>query len=407
MKTQPTAHARLKAALRTLVLDHPYFGHLALGLALRRETLGRTATVATDGEGFYYDEAFVNEHRPEDLVTVFAHEVLHLGLFHHTRRGDRDVERWNDAGDYAINLLLQDAGFQVPSDWLIDPQYRGMTTEQIFDALKSRQGEPGERPNSTPGEEGTQPTDGEDAPNDSGNGHDAPPTANRTRARSNPGDVWDAAEPAQQEAEWQVRLKQAAGLAAMMGRVPSHVVTAVEEAAQPRVDWRSILRRFVQQFASSDYSWRRPNRRCVASGVYIPELHGDSMPALVVVADTSGSTRDVLDVFVAELRSIQEECRPEETILIMADAAVHRVDRFARDEPITCQFVGMGGTDFRPAFEYIEAEQISPACLIYLTDGHGTYPETPSEFPTLWAITTPDLQAPWGETVTIDPTMTS
>jgi len=239
-------------------------------------------------------------------------------------------------------------------------------------------------------------------------GHEeAQHTREQSRARSNPGDVWDAAEPAQQEAEWQVRLKQAAGLAAMMGRVPSHVVTAVEEAAQPRVDWRSILRRFVQQFASSDYSWRRPNRRCVASGVYIPELHADSMPALVVVADTSGSTRDVLDVFVAELRSIQEECRPEETILIMADAAVHRVDRFARDEPITCQFVGMGGTDFRPAFEYIEAEQISPACLIYLTDGHGTYPETPSEFPTLWAITTPDLQAPWGETVTIDPTMTS
>lgn len=405
MKTQPTAHARLKAALRTLVLDHPFFGHLALSLALRRETLGRTTTVATDGESLYYDESFVSEYDPEDLVTVFAHEVLHLALFHHTRRGDRDVERWNNAGDYAINLLLQDAGFRVPSDWLIDAQYRGMTTEQIFDALKPRQDEQGDEPHFSPDGEANVGTGSEDSSNDSGNGQELSEPAHPQGGQSSPGNVWDATEPAQQEAEWHVLVKQAAGLAAMMGRLPANVVTAIEEVAQPRIDWRSVLRRFVQQIAASDYSWRRPNRRCVANRVFVPELRAESMPAIVVVADTSGSTRGVLDVFMAELRSIQDECQPEETILVMADAAVHRVERFGRDEPIQCEFVGMGGTDFRPAFQYLEAEQINPACLIYLTDGDGEYPEVPSEFPTLWAITTPGTVAPWGETVTIDPDM--
>lgn len=402
MKTQPTAHARLKTALRALVLDHPYFGHLALSLPLKRETRGRTSTLATDGQCFYYDEAFVLEYPPEGLVTVLAHEVLHPALFHHTRRGDRERERWNDAGDFAINLLLQDAGFQIPSDWLIDPRYRGMTTEQIFDALKLEQSDSG-NPGGDLGGEGAGPDSAESPPNESSS--DPPPAGevNPAPSHSLPGEVWDSPEPAQQEAEWQVLLRQAASVAAMMGKLPVGIAAAVEEAAQPRVDWRSILRRFVQQFASADYSWRRPNRRCVASGVYIPALQAESMPAIVVVADTSGSTRNVLDTFMAELRSIQEECQPEETIVIMADAKVHRVDRFARDEPVECHFVGMGGTDFRPAFEYLAAEQIDPACLIYLTDGEGAYPETPSEFPTLWAITSPGTLAPWGETVTIDP----
>jgi len=68
----------------------------------------------------------------------------------------------------------------------------------------------------------------------------------------------------------------------------------------------------------------------------------------------------------AELQSIVEECQPEATLVIMADAAVppvQRLDRFERGEPI----------------EF-------------------------NDYPTMWAITAPDLQAPWGETVNIDST---
>ena len=112
----------------------------------------------------------------------------------------------------------------------------------------------------------------------------------------------------------------------------------------------------------------------------------------------------VLPTFKAELQSIVEECQPESTIVIMADAKVQRVDRFERGEAIEFNVEGFGGTDFRPAFEHVDREQLDPACLIYLTDGDGVYPEEPSAYPTLWAITTPDRQAPWGETVTIEVT---
>jgi predicted metal-dependent peptidase len=405
MNAKITAHARLKAARRALVLDHPFFGHLALGMGLQKETRGRTRTIATDGRGIYYDEAFVHGCSDVDLVSLFAHEVMHPALLHHTRRGQRDAKLWNDAGDYAINLLLQDAGFPIPEGWLLDKQYRGMTAEQIYDALKRESQDDGEEPP----EAGTGASAGDDPSGDDAQASqtaagEGDPRDDADGLAETPAAVWDAPEPAQQEAEWQVMLKQATQLASMMGRMPGGIACAVDQATQPRLDWRSLLRRFVQQFAASDYSWRRPNRRYTASGLYLPELRAEAMACIVVVADTSASTLRVLPVFMAELQSIVDECQPEETILIMADAAVQRVDRFTRGEPIEITVVGLGGTDFRPAFDHVEAEQLTPACLIYLTDGEGVFPDEPSDYPTLWAITSPGITAPWGETVTIHET---
>ena len=56
----------------------------------------------------------------------------------------------------------------------------------------------------------------------------------------------------------------------------------------------------------------------------------DSLPSIVVVLDSSASTHAVLPAFKAELQSIVEECQPESTIVIMADAKMQRVDEFQR-----------------------------------------------------------------------------
>jgi len=147
-----------------------------------------------------------------------------------------------------------------------------------------------------------------------------------------------------------------------------------------------------------------PNRRYIAGRLYLPELRSEAMPTIAIVVDSSASTQAVLPTFKAELQSIVDECQPESVIIIMADAKVQRIDRFERGEAIEFNVEGFGGTDFRPAFEHVDGQELCPACLIYLTDGDGVYPDEPSTYPTLWAITTPDRQAPWGETVTIDVT---
>lgn len=362
---------RLSAARTALVLDHPFFGALALRLTLT-ETDSVTNTMATDGRAIFYAPAFVDTLNDQELVALLAHEVMHPAMQHHARRLHRDAKRWNDAADYAINPVLTEAGFAIPADGLNDPQYAGLSAEQIYDRL----------PQPEPDDKG-------------GSGSDV---------RDTPGAVLDAPgdDVAADAADWQVAVSQAMSVARMMGRLPASMARAVGEMTRPRVDWRALLRRFVQQCASADYSWKMPNRRYLASGLYLPELRSDAMPALVVAVDTSGSIGEtVLSAFHAEITSIVDECAPESVHVVYCDAEVQRVDTFARGEPVEMHASGGGGTDFCPVFAHVDAEQLQPACIVYLTDGCGTYPEVPSDVPTLWVMTT-DCVAPWGETVRID-----
>ena len=404
MNTVNSVKQRLVAARATLVLDHPFFGALALRMDIQEETRRRTRTMATDGRSVFYQKGYVDGCSDQELVGLLAHEVMHPAMQHHTRRGDRDPGLWNEAADYAINPILTEAGFVLPGAPLLNREYCGMSAEQIYEALKKPQeGESSEAPD----EPETDHTGDEDSLAEGGGDGNGPRDdgeEKNSHALEQPGGVLDAPDPAQQEAEWQVALKQATHAAHMMGQLPGGIALAVDKVLRPRVDWKSILRRFVQQSATADYSWRMPNRRYIASGLYLPDLRSESLPSIVVVVDSSASTHAVLPAFKAELQSIVEECRPESTIVIMADAKVQRVDEFQRGEAIEFNVEGFGGTDFRPAFEHVDYEQLTLACLIYLTDADGVYPDEPSTYPTLWAVTTPNRQAPWGETVYIDVT---
>jgi|ERR1700694_4557922 len=79
---------------------------------------------------------------------------------------------------------------------------------------------------------------------------------------------------------------------------------------------------------------------------------------------------------------------------------VQSVQEFGPSDPITLEPKGGGGTDFRPVFDWVEANDIRPACLIYLTDlCCSSYPALP-DYPVLW-VTDSRRAAPFGETLQI------
>lgn len=96
--------------------------------------------------------------------------------------------------------------------------------------------------------------------------------------------------------------------------------------------------------------------------------------------------------------AIFEDCNPEELHVMYCDAAVAGHDVFRFGETPKLKPRGGGGTDFRPPFRKIERDNINPQCLIYITDGYGSFPEKQSAYPTLWVCTT-DVVAPHGETL--------
>ncbi len=236
MNTKNSIKRRLVAARAVLVLDHPFFGALSLRMNIEEEIKGRTRTMATDGRSIFYHKDYVQGCTDQELVGLFAHEVMHPAMQHHTRRGNRDPKLWNEAGDYAINPILAESGFVLPGAPLENPKYRGMTAEQIYEVLKEARGS-GEGGEDVPQDEEAQSTsEGDGTAQGSGDVTQDDGEEKNSGATERPGAVFDAPDPAQQEAEWQVALKQATQAAQMMGQLPGGIALAVDEIMKPRID---------------------------------------------------------------------------------------------------------------------------------------------------------------------------
>lgn len=365
------AMKRVQIARTSLLLDQPFFGVLALQLHVREDPSCDTAW--TDGRTLAYSPAFVEKLSNDELMALIAHEVMHCACGHPWRRDARDAKKWNIACDYAINGVLDAAGFKLPSGGLIDPNLTGKWSEWIYDRL----------PDSDNDGNGS----GDDSgPNPLGEVRDAPA---------------DCDSDGNTETDWQQLTTQAAKAAEARGKLPAGMKRAIDQISEARVDWRSLLRRYVQEIVRADYSWTRPNVRYIAHGLFLPSLRSIACGRIVVAVDTSGSIDAVLlSQFAGEINAIAQDVQPSSVDVIYCDADVNRVDTFERGDLVTLTPCGGGGTDFRPVFERVDSDE-PPAVLIYLTDLYGSFPDVAPEYPVIWAATT-NGTAPFGDTVPIN-----
>lgn len=352
----------------SLVMTTVFFGSLILRLKLVQTKGEITTTMAVDGRHMFWYPPFVETLTDVELRGVLVHEVLHCALEHMVRRREREHRRWNVACDHAINLLVTKAGYTLPKDALLDQQYEGLTAEEIYPLLPEGAG---------------------GAPSGPGSGQGW-------------GEVLDApaGEAKQVEVDWKVATLEAAHSEKLSrGTLPAYLERLVEEVARAKVDWRSCLWRFIQRNAKNDYSWRKPSRRHAGGRFVLPSLHSEEMPPLVICIDTSGSIGgEELSQFLAECSAVHGSVRPQRTYVVSIDADVSNVEEFGPNDLLDIHPSGGGGTDFRPAFEWVEQQGIEPACLIYLTDTYGTFPEQEPPYPVLWAVTA-RKECPFGETV--------
>ena len=355
------AHAQLTKARAGLILDQPFFGALALRLKLVEDSI--TKTLSVNGKVIKYNPDFIKTMSLPLTKSALAHEVMHCVFDHMGRLSEREPKRWNHAGDYVINQTLQDAGFELGEGWLHSPAFKGMSTDDIYNQLPP------------------------DPPGDS-------------QDELEPGDS-DPAQRAAEQREWQIATAQAASAAKALGKLPGTLERFVDEMLKPKVDWREVLRRFIDQASKNDFSWRRLNRRALSQDVMLPGLFSESCGKIQSWIDTSGSIdQHTLNTFGSEISAVIDEVRPEETEVGYCDTEINHVDTFKDNEQPQFNMHGGGGTDFRPPFQRNIDEQITPVCMIYLTDGYGAFPEQEPDYPVLWVMTT-DVVAPFGETVRI------
>ena len=70
------------------------------------------------------------------IETAMARIVMACALKHHTRRDERDPERWQLASQLVTHALLRDSGFTLPPD---AEAWEGVSVEQAYDRLPEPQ----------------------------------------------------------------------------------------------------------------------------------------------------------------------------------------------------------------------------------------------------------------------------
>ncbi len=440
---------RVSDCVTELLRKQPFFGSLVLRLPLRPDPTRET--LATDGHEIRYSPRWVAETEAHLIETAMARVVMACALKHHTRRGERDPERWQKASQLVTHALIRDAGFTLPPD---AEAWDDLSVEQAYERLPTPEdgdsGDDGGASSGAGAADQSSPDDGdddtgdtsdsaddgdrqdEDAPgaqdgngqdqNSNGQGEDGASDAPPSHDPSGTGEVMDASaragddgdagktpvDVAAEEQAWDEAMQQALNIARAEGKVPGQVEETVKGAHAGTLDWRTLLRRYMTDAAKSDYSWSLPNRRFIDTGLYLPSIRSEGIETIAVIVDTSGSLpAATLAEFWAELREIAAEIRPERVVVLQVDAALQDAVEYAPDElPEEISIKGRGGTDFRPGFEWLDEQGIQPAVCLYFTDMEcSSYPDTEPPYSTVWVNWSRPPEdwnrEPWGERIDI------
>jgi len=208
------------------------------------------------------------------------------------------------------------------------------------------------------------------------------------------------------DTEWQTQIAAGANAQRAMGKLPAGLERFFNEILNPQVDWRDQIQTlFARKLGAGSFDWHKPDRRLIVRDIYAPGRSGFGAGTIVIAADTSGSVGNAeLDMFFAEIAGLLEDLKPQRLVILWCDAKIHRIDEC--EEPGDLNVIrhdgvgGGGGTDFRPVFDWVAEEGITPDALVYLTDLMGSFPSEEPKYPVIWgSIGTGS--APFGDIVNI------
>jgi predicted metal-dependent peptidase len=128
-------------ARRRLMDSYPLLGALAASFDLENDVRIcqqydiRVAAIDVGARRIWINPAAgLND---DETVFVLAHELLHAGLNHASRRRGREAVLWNVACDFAINswLVEMQVGSPPAIGMLYDPALSGQSADEIYDSL--------------------------------------------------------------------------------------------------------------------------------------------------------------------------------------------------------------------------------------------------------------------------------
>lgn len=345
-------------AKRWLISHYPLLGSLLTNFELVEdadvcERLDISIAAIQVGLG----EIYLNPRRQlglEQAKFVLAHEILHAGLNHASRRQGRDPYLWNVACDFVINDWLVSMNLGIPPDsgLLYDEELRGFPAEDIYLKLAA----------------------------------DLRIRRKIGTLRGNDVDILDE-RPGRffTDREEFCRRALLQGLdyhqASGRGLLPAGLVEAIRTLNQPAIPWQAKLAEWIQEhfpLPERRRSWARPSRRQSATPdtprPRFVEPEDERMTRTYgVIIDTSGSMEradlgKALGAIVAysqaqgvkQVRLIYCDAQPYDEGYVQVDALASRV-----------RVRGRGGTVLQSAVNLLQGQKdFAKDCpILIITDG--------------------------------------
>jgi len=308
-------------------------------------------TARTNGEYLDINPDFFMRQSASVRVSLLAHEAWHVA-FEHMLRGVNypNKIKFNMAADYVMNLMLEKQGFEIPDTWLLNYDFDGKSTEEVYALI----------PDS-----------------------DVPPDYD-------PDIVYVSNEGKEVFSQKSKSTLVKAALQAEangdnLGDIPKEIRKAIDKLVNPVLPWNVILQNYASSYAKEDYSYRKPNKY-FAPEYYLPSLYSEATGHIASAVDASGSvTQKQFTEMISEMTEIKETLNPVEMTILSFDTHVKDVVVRTMSEDLSdIEFTGGGGTKIKPVFDYFDKN--IPEVLIIFTDGYFTsHKETPA-YDVIWII---------------------
>ena len=363
---------------------------------------------ATDGSNLLLNPDTFFKYNLNERIFACAHEIMHCvwdhcGQMHKFKRTGKityadgttlpfDHQTMNIATDLVINdMLIEGKVGTFNKDWLHDTSL-AVAADSAIDAYRKVYAA---HPPSKGGYKGT------------GTGFDqhlAPGTST--------GNSPDQAIADRDDIEWKTNVAAAtdaekASNSRKQGSVAGCFERFLGEILNPKVSWQEHIQALMaRKLGTGSWNWQAPDDQLIYRDIYAPSRSGFGCGTVVVGVDTSGSIGPKeVDMFLAEVSGILEDCKPKQLFLMWCDAKLHRTDECEEAADLNVIRAkgapGGGGTSFIPVFDEVEKLGLKPDALVYLTDLCGAFPVQPPNYPVIWGNIYPQGKAPWGDVVDV------
>ena len=346
----------------------PFFA--ALSLYAEIDFSDEVKLAATNGKKIIFNPTTYIQLPPSERDGVFLHELLHMALLHHLRRGVRDHYIFNIAADIVVNgMIVNEGNFKIPKYGIRDEDLEHLSVEEVYELIIKNN----KKYN----------LNLIDLINDQKGSEDKDSKGKGDYLKNGISDL-------NTEAEIRNYWKQAINDAKLITKgsckkaLPESFERNFGEVLEPEIDWKTKLWNFLVR-TPTDFG--EFDRRLIYSGLYLENLEGESINVFCCI-DTSGSISAYeINKFMREIKGIINAYPNLNCRLWYADHECYGPYNIDSIENVP-KPKGGGGTDFEPFFKDITKKEFNnnDGVCIYLTDGYGYFPEKEPDLPVLWVV---------------------